>query len=104
LVIAALVNIVIAQSFLAKSIGLTVRGVALACAPSLVLTLVAVAPALLWMLSQGVSEENFLLFGIGGGMTTAVAWLLCARYCRHPLWEEIVTLFEKASARWRRST
>jgi O-antigen/teichoic acid export membrane protein len=104
LVIAALVNIVIAQSFLAKSIGLTVRGVALACAPSLVLTLVAVAPALLWMLSQGVSEENFLLFGIGGGMTTAVAWLLCARYCHHPLWGEIVTLFEKASARWRRST
>lgn len=101
---AALVNTVIAQGFLARRIGLTVRDVVVACAPNALLTLVAVSPALLWRLSEGVTEENFLLFGFGGGVATAGAWLLSVRGLRHPLWCEIAVLLARARARWRRSS
>ena len=79
----------VSQWFLARHIGLGTAQMVKGCLPSLALTVLTVAPAALWAVVQGVDRHNFVVFGVGGGLLTAVSWLVGIHVLRHPLVAEL---------------
>lgn len=82
-------GIFLTSPFLARGIGLRAGDLFRACVPSLYLTLGAVGPAAAWALASGVSIDNYLAFGMGGGVLTVLAWFASLHLLRHPLLREI---------------
>lgn len=99
LAVAALLGAVVAQRTLAHHAGLRLPDVVRAAWPSLQLTGLAVLPFMAWVLWQPPAEENFVLLGAGGGLLTAVAWLVAARWLRHPVWPEVMRVATAVRAR-----
>lgn len=98
---AAVIDAALAQLFLARTIGLKVREVASAVAPSLTVTAVALAPALglsFWMTFSG--PAHFVTASVAGGVTVMV-WGLALRVARHPAWPELAKLSEGMAAKLR---
>jgi O-antigen/teichoic acid export membrane protein len=83
------VGLVVNQWFLRRHIGLRSRDLIRGCLPSVTLTAIAAAPAALWAALAGVGPHNFVAFGVGGGLLTAVAWLAAIHGLRHPLVAEL---------------
>jgi hypothetical protein len=79
----------LSQWFLRRHIGLHLRDVIKGCLPSLALTVLSVAPVALWAAWQGVGKHNFVVFGLCGGLITALAWLAAVHALRHPLVAEL---------------
>jgi hypothetical protein len=65
------------------------------CLPSLAICAIAVAPAALWAFVEGVGDHNFVRFGLGAGLLTALAWLMALRLLRHPLLDELRPIGER---------
>jgi O-antigen/teichoic acid export membrane protein len=89
LMAAALVGAWLSQRTLQVHLGLRLKDVAKACAPAVSLTALSITPVACWALTTGVGEHNFVAFGVGGGILTAVAWVLSLMLTKHPLWAEI---------------
>lgn len=83
------VGMSVSQWFLGRHIGLRAADLFRGCLPSVGLTAVSAAPSALWALTQGVGKHNYVAFGIGGGLLTAVAWLAAIHWLRHPLVAEL---------------
>ncbi len=97
---AALASLVVTQLFLARWIGLGTWDLVRGCLPSLYLCLLSVAPAAVWAFVEGVTVENFVLFGTVGAAVTAVCWLTALHALRHPLVDELAPLKRRIAA-WR---
>lgn len=97
LLLASVINMSVTQYALAKTLGLTARSVVRACTPSLLITTATVAPTLAWTLITGISEENYIAFGLLGGIITVGVWLLSVRFFGHPLWGEIQSIVRRFS-------
>jgi len=82
-------GIAISHRYLARYAGLRAIDLWKACLPSLAITLVTVAPVGLWAAVQGVGKHNFVVFGVLGGVITAVSWLVAIHLFRHPLVAEL---------------
>lgn len=95
MVAAALIGVAVSQWFLARCIGLRTSRVVRACVPSLWLCAGALLPAAVWAWIAGVTLDNYIAFAIGGGLVTAVSWLVILRLLRHPLFEELRPLWSR---------
>jgi O-antigen/teichoic acid export membrane protein len=96
---AAAMGVLVSQWFLARGIGLRTADLVRACTPSALACLLAAAPAALWALLEGVGLHNYLAFGFGGGLLTAVTWLLAIHVLHHPIVEELAPI-KRRLARW----
>lgn len=100
---AAAAGLVVTQYFLVRHIGLSTTDLMRGCLPSAFLCMASVAPALLWALVEDVTKENFIRFGIAGGLLTVAAWLVALHILRHPLLEELESVKQRLSS-WIRRT
>jgi len=94
-------GVVVAQNYLRRVIGLSVPDMARACAPSLLLTMGACAPAALWAWVSGVHLGNYIVFGLVGALMTALAWLAMLKLTGHPLMQEVSSTAGRVLARFR---
>ncbi|TMH34175.1 MAG: lipopolysaccharide biosynthesis protein [Betaproteobacteria bacterium] len=83
-------GIYLSQWYLARGIGLRASELLRSCVPSLYLTIGAVAPAAAWAMVTGVTLDNYVSFGVIGGLMTATSWLFTLHLLKHPLMKEIV--------------
>lgn len=83
------VGMAVSQWFLARHIGLKAGDLVRGSLPSVAITGVSVAPAVLWAAVQGVGPHNYVAFGIGGGVLTVIGWLVAIHWLRHPLAAEL---------------
>lgn len=97
---AAVCGALLSQWNLARSTGLRAAAVASTCLPSLYVSIMAISPACIWYLFEGVSEENYWRFAIGGGTLTVIAWGLALWAVGHPLYGEAKTLLQWIIARY----
>lgn len=88
LLLAAVVGTALSQWNLSRAIGLRTRDVVRKCLPSFYITFVSTAPVAIWVLTEGITEGNFLRFAIVGGGVTVTIWLLALHFFQHPLWNE----------------
>lgn len=79
----------IAHRHLNRAIGLRAADVLRVCLPSAKVAVAAVAPLVLWVAFDPISEDNFVRSSLIGGAATALAWLACLRGFGHPLWNEV---------------
>ncbi len=86
------VGAVLSHQCLHRTIGLRLSDVLLSCWRSAAITLVSIAPVLVWFMVTGVSENNFASFAVGGGILTAASWILALKLLRHPLWAEVTKI------------
>lgn len=89
---AAGAGLVLSQRALQRSMGLSWADLASACRPSLLLCAGSVAPVAAWVGWRGVGPDNYLAVGLLGGAATVLAWLLVARWLRHPILSELQPL------------
>lgn len=82
-------GLVLSHWYLSRHIGLGALALIAGCAPSVALTILTVAPAALWASSHGLGQDSYIVFGLGGGFATAVAWLVALHVLRHPLVGEL---------------
>lgn len=93
-------GMLVSQWFLSRHIGLHAADLVRSCLPSVALTAMSAAPVALWAAFQGVGEHNFVLFGVGGGLLTALCWLVAIHVLRHPLAEELEPAMRHLRALW----
>ena len=101
LLAAAVFGTACSQWILTRAIGLRTRDVVVQCLPSFYIATVSTAPVALWVAVEGISEDNFLRFALGGGTLTVTIWLLALRAFRHPLWKEGDKLTKKLITKYR---
>lgn len=89
---AAIVGATYAHQQLHRSIGLSLRDMLAACRTSFWLALIPNLPILMWAWLDPVGENNYVRFGVGGGLLTVATWIACLRIFRHRLWAEGVNL------------
>ena len=99
---AAALGLATTQYFLARYIGLRTSELLRGCLPSAYLCLGSVLPVLLWSRVEGVDSENFVFFGVTGGLMTVAAWFVCLHLLRHPLLDELASVKERLSSWLRR--
>jgi O-antigen/teichoic acid export membrane protein len=104
LVAASAIGVLVAQWQLARTINLSISEMAHHCLPSLYLMGLTVAPIALWSALEGVSESNYIRFGLIGGLVTAATWLVAMRLLRHPFANEIAILIQGTFSKLRRFT
>jgi O-antigen/teichoic acid export membrane protein len=92
---AAAVGAVASQIILGRVVGLQCAAVFKACLPSLLITLLSVAPSATWVFIVGIDESNYAWLSAAAGALTMLAWLLAVRLLRHPLWTEVSKLAQK---------
>jgi O-antigen/teichoic acid export membrane protein len=85
-------GLVLAQSYLWRSIGLRTSDLVRACLPSALICVIAVSPVATWAALHGVAGDSYISFGIFGAGVTAIAWILCIRASGHPLGREIADI------------
>ena len=83
-------GIYLSQRYLARGIRLRAADLLRSCIPSLYLTIGAVAPAAAWAMVTGVTLDNYVSFGVIGGLMTATSWLFTLHLLKHPLMKEVV--------------
>lgn len=86
---ASAAGLVLSQRALASAIGITWGDLVSACAPSLALCGFSVAVPALWIVWAGVGPDNYVLIGVGGGLLTALFWLLGLKVVGHPIGAEL---------------
>lgn len=94
---AAVCGAVFAQWALAETIGLRIRDFVGACLPSAYVAILSTAPVAVWAAVAGVTEANFMYLVLGGGIMTAMLWLLAVRFFLPALWGEIAMLASRPS-------
>jgi len=99
---AAALGLVVNQYFLSKYIDLRTFDLLRGCLPSAFLCLGSVLPVLLWSLVAGVGLDNFVTFGIAGGLMTVAAWFVSLHLLRHPLLEELAPIKQWVASLLRR--
>ena len=92
LLCASIFNLAVAQYTLGRVIGLQLTSVISTSLPSIYITLCTVAPTAFWAVFEGVSEANYIAFGLWGSAVTTATWLLSLKLFRHPLWTEILNV------------
>ena len=103
--VATMLGLVVSQIYLKRHIGLSTRHLLKACGGSLVVTAGSVAPVALWAAIAGVNLDNYLLFGIVGAILTAVCWLITLSLMKHPVMDEVRSIFVRLRGRlWPRPT
>lgn len=95
-------GVLLSHHYLARGIGLRAVDMWRACRTSLQLSVGAVAPAAIWAFSTGVNTQHPIGFAFGGGVLTALSWLLMARLMRHELMQELVSTVGRIGARFSR--
>lgn len=100
---AAALGLVVTQYFLSKYIGLRTIDLLQGCLPSALLCLGSVLPALLWSLVVGVNADNFVTFGVAGGLITVAAWFVSLHLLRHPLLDELAPIKQRVASWLRRA-
>lgn len=78
-----------AHRVLAFRIGLTLRQVVQTCAPSVKITLISTAPAVLWAFVGDIGEQNYAVVLVAVGIGGLLLWVVTLRYLDHPIWAEI---------------
>lgn len=101
LLAAALTGSVLAQWNLNRSIGLSLGDVLKSCIPSVLITVLAVAPFAAWTTFDPISELNYIRFSFIGGGVTVTIWIFSLKFLRHPLWSEIVAMLKKLYSKFR---
>jgi O-antigen/teichoic acid export membrane protein len=86
---ANLLGLVVAQWHLDRGIGLGLGALSRAVVPSAVMAVVTAGPLALVAQIWPIVEGNYLRWGLLGGASGLMLWLLAARTLRHPLWDEI---------------
>ena len=86
---ATLLGIVIAQTYLHRHLGVRTGALLRVCGVSMLVTMIAVAPAALWAATAGVSVHNYIVFGVGGAILTVVSWLFALHFLKHPFAAEV---------------
>nr|WP_255369018.1 lipopolysaccharide biosynthesis protein [Polaromonas sp. OV174] len=99
LVASASFNLLYTQWHLNKAMGLSLRGVLRACAPSFYITILTIMPIAIWVGFEKVTEQNYLWLGFGGGGITGVIWLLTLFWLDHPLWIELNSIAKRLYSR-----
>jgi O-antigen/teichoic acid export membrane protein len=92
ILISSAFGLLLAQWMLYETIQLPVSQVIAACLPSAGITVAAALPVAIWAGIETISEQNYLLMLIGGGLLATVAWLLAVRLLLPPLWREIALI------------
>ncbi|WP_300452760.1 lipopolysaccharide biosynthesis protein [Accumulibacter sp.] len=95
LLVAAVFGCALCQWHLHSALGLRWRDVLRSCLPSLLITLLSVAPVAVWVVFEPISEANYIRFALVGGLITVSLWLLSLRLFGHVLWAELVGLSKK---------
>ena len=95
---AVLCGVFASQWFLSRCIGLRARDLIRACTPSAVLSGVTIAPAALWAALEGVTKDNYVVFGVGGFALTVATWLVAIHLLRHPLLAELEPIKRRLSS------
>lgn len=99
LALSALAGTVASHRFLHQIIGLRFRETVRACIPSGAVTVLAAVPSLFVALFIEQTEANYLAVFAGCSLATGVAWMVSLKICKHPFWNEVVTIFEKMRQR-----
>ena len=97
---AAVGGLFVSQRHLHQAIGLELRPVLRACAPSALLALWTVGPLAGAALLVPIEESNFVVWAFAGSVACASLWLVGLRLIKHPLWVEVENLATKVW-RWR---
>ena len=92
LLAAAFAGSIWSHRVLAARIGLTLRQLVRACLPSVKITLISTAPALLWAGLGDIDEHNYLVIFVAAGLVSLLLWLGALRLIGHPLWTELLSL------------
>jgi len=100
LLAAALVGSALSQWNLQRALSLRLSDVVKACMPSALITILTVAPVAVWTLLEPVGEQNYFRFATIGGSMSAALWLLSLCFLRHPLWDEIATIWTNLGQRF----
>jgi O-antigen/teichoic acid export membrane protein len=91
-------GVVVSQWFLLRCVGLHARDLAKACAPSATLCALSISPAAIWCALTGVTEDNYIVFGVGGFAVTFATWLVAIHLLRHPLLSELEPIKRRLSS------
>lgn len=86
---AAALGLAVTQYFLARHIDLRASDLVKGCLPSAYLCLASVAPVTLWALLEGINSDNFVRFGLVGGVMTGATWLVALHVLKHPMLVEL---------------
>jgi O-antigen/teichoic acid export membrane protein len=103
LILAAMINLLVAQHFLRRHIGLLWRDTLSSLVPSVGTTGVAIAPAILFAFAESAGLLGDTLSHVLGLLLAVPAWLAGARLAKHPLWSEAAALMRSLYKRWRRT-
>ena len=99
LVGAALAGCWVAHRYLRLAIEIRAIDIVKACTPSAGVAAAAVLPTLLAALWIPQTNQNYWLFLLLGGLTSAIAWLLSLWAFKHGFWDEIKNTVAALSAR-----
>jgi O-antigen/teichoic acid export membrane protein len=88
----ALLGSILSHRVLASGIGLTFKQVVHACTPSLVITAISTAPALLYSAIGDISEQNYLPVIVSIAVICFALWVAAIGALKHPLWTELQTV------------
>ena len=97
---AALVGAGLAQWYLGTGVNLLFGDVVRVVRPSAEVAFVAVLPVWGWSMVAPLGEENYVGFGLFGGVLTGVFWLVGLKMRRHALWDEVTGLVGGLRARF----
>lgn len=103
LLVAACAGALLSHWYLHRLVGLRWLQNSAALWPSLQVSLLTAVPMALWVWYSPITEQNFVLMGLAGGVLCAASWLLALRALHHPLWDEVSGLINHARVRLRRS-
>ena len=95
---AAVGGMLTSHRHLQQAIGLELRPVLRACAPSALLAIWTVMPLAALTLVVPIEESNFVAWAIAGSLGSAALWLAGLQLLKHPLWVEVEQLAAKV---WR---
>lgn len=92
LLFASIFGAAFSLSILTRTIDLRINDLLKACRPSASIAIASTLPVAIWAAFDTPSEENYLRFLFGGGLLTAMLWLVSVRFFLPSLWGEIVKI------------
>lgn len=92
LLLAAVGGLVFSRWYLGRHAGLLWRDWWHSTKLSALMAGLSTAPAAALLFWMPPDETNYILLGVGAGLTTAVLWLGTLRALKHPLWAEVVRM------------
>lgn len=95
LLLASIIGVILSQWHLNAALGLSLAAVVKSCMPSAAITFLSIGPLIGWAVLDPISESNYLVNSVVGGLSMCVIWLFLLRFFKHELWSEFIFIFRK---------